>query len=92
MFFSFYESFPDSYSVIIDEQMLDINLRGTDITAGKGLSAAFIDLVNIAAEELRLVLFRQFAEDARCRDKGSGRVKIFVGDKVGADLQTAAAL
>lgn len=92
MFFSFYESFPDRYSVIIDEQMLDINLRGTDITAGKGLSAALIDLVDIADEEFRLILFRQFAEDARCRNKGSGRVKIFAGDKVGTDLQTTAAL
>ena len=92
MFFSFYESFPDRYSVIIDEQMLDINLCGTDITAGKGLSAALIDLVDIAYEEFRLILFRQFTENARCRDKGSGGIKILAGDEVGAYLQTTAAL
>ena len=92
MFFSFYESFPDRYSVIIDEQMLDIDLRRADIAAGEGLSAALIDLVYIAAEEFRLILFRQFTENARCWDKGSGGIKILAGDEVGADLQTTAAL
>ena len=92
MFFSFYESFPDCYSVIVDEQMLDVDLRRADIAAGKRLSAALIDLVDIADEEFRLILFRQFAEDARRRDKGSGGIKILAGDEVGADLEAAAAL
>ena len=72
--------------------MLDVDLRGTDIAAGEGLSTAFIDLIDIAFEEFRLILFRQFAKDARCRDKGSGRIKTLAGDEVGADLETAAAL
>lgn len=92
MFFSFYESFPDRYRVIVDEQMLNVDLRGTDILTGKRFSAAFIDLVDIAGEEFRLILFRQFAENARRRDKGSGGVKIFAGDEVGANLEAAAAL
>ena len=88
----FYEPFPDGDGIVVDQKVLYIDLRRADIAAGEGLSAALVDLVDIAAENFRLVLFRQLAEDTRCRDKGSGGVEFFAGDEVRTDLQATAAL